>query len=405
MKIALVTAFPRNPAAPSGGVESVSVNLVKALAVAGGLEVHVITTDRGSDQTQTQSWSGATIHRLAAGNGSLLTYSVGRGRRQVQEYLRHLAPDVVHAHDTYGIMVRGLALPRVFTVHGFIHEDTKSRGGMAAWMRSRLWRRAEIAGWADQPHIISISPFVRERLRHFVRGEIHDIENPLAEEFFDIQPVGRAATIFSAAGIRRLKNTLGLVKAFAILSQSLPQARLRLAGPVVEPDYAREIGEFIQANGLTEKVTLLGSLNAEAVRHELGGAAVFALVSLLENAPMCIAEAMAAGLPVVASNRSGIPYMVRDGETGFLVDETNPAGIAQALNALLTDAPLRAKMGASARKAAMERFHPRPVATETIAVYQRAVATFAGGAQPQSLWEPPRNSQGLGQSILLRVRN
>lgn len=373
MKAAIVTAFPRDPSRPQGGVEAVSVNLVRALARQSNLEVHVITTDRECARVSESTWSGAHIHRLPQSNTRLLRYAVGEGRKQIQDFLRQLRPDVVHAHDTYGLMVRGLALPRVFTVHGFIHEDTRYDSGRLARLRAWMWRRAETRAWADQPHIISINPCVRAKLEGIARGEIHDIENPIGEQFFSIPRQEEAGTIFCAAVIRRLKNTLGLVKAFDIVQQRAPLARLCLAGAEGEDDYAAELRQFIANRGLANKVSMPGAISADQVRGELGRASVFALVSLQENAPMGIAEALAAGVPVVTSNRCGMPHMVRDGETGFLVDPLRPEDIAAKLERLVQDSALRARMGANARQFASERFHPDRVAEKTLAVYQQAV--------------------------------
>ena len=60
-----------------------------------------------------------------------------------------LAPDVVHSHDVYGLMVKGLRVPRVFTIHGFIHADTLVSGSRLARLRSWIWRFFEVAGWRD----------------------------------------------------------------------------------------------------------------------------------------------------------------------------------------------------------------------------------------------------------------
>jgi glycosyltransferase involved in cell wall biosynthesis len=105
-------------------------------------------------------------------------------------------------------------------------------------------------------------------------------------------------------------------------------------------------------------------------------AAVFTLVSLEENSPMGIEEAMAAGMPVVTSNRCGMPYMVRDGESGFLVDPNNPDDIANRLGQLLKDDELRRSMGAKGREIALDRFHPAKVAARTLEVYMRSVRDF-----------------------------
>jgi glycosyltransferase involved in cell wall biosynthesis len=145
---------------------------------------------------------------------------------------------------------------------------------------------------------------------------------------------------------------------------------------VREADYGREVTLAVAAGGLGDRVDLLGPLPSEGVRDELARAAVFALVSLEENAPMGIAEAMAAGVPVIASDRCGMPYMVRHGETGFLVDPLDVEELAARLAALLGDPGRRRRMGELARRLARDRFHPEVVARRTLDVYRDAV----GGA-------------------------
>jgi glycosyltransferase involved in cell wall biosynthesis len=374
LKIAVLIAFPADPRRPQGGVEAVSVSLVKGLAKIPELDVHVVTLNQALTQKNTVPWEGATIHRLPSPSGPLLAYAVGKGKRQIQEYLNQLKPDVVHAHDTFGIMVKGLAKARVFTVHGFIHEDTRYARGRFSWLRSKLWRRVETAAWADQPHIISISPYVRERMQGVARGVIHDIENPIAYECFAVARQEQEGTIFCAAGVAKRKNTLGLVRAFEILSRKNPDARLRWAGPVVDSAYENSVRRFIEEHGLTGKVTLLGPVSSEQIRAELAQASVFALVSFEEGAPMGIAEAMAAGVPVVTSNRCGMPYMVRDGESGFLVNPNDPADIAGRIEEILCDKTLRASMGRRSAEMALDHFHPDQVAARTLAVYKRAAS-------------------------------
>lgn len=373
MKVAMACWFPRDPEHPQGGVEAVAVVLARALARRNWLEVHVITVDRQAVEPERQQWSGITIHRLPQGRGPLIRFACGGGGRMLRSYLRDLKPDVVHSHDTFGIMTRGLDLPRVFTVHGFIHQDTLYQNWKAARIRSALWKHVELMAWSEQPHIISISPYVRERLGGIARGTIHDIENPVGESCFEIAQREDPGRIFSAAVIHPRKNTFGLAQAVADLPGGM-SATLRLAGPVTDRSYGCRIDALIRDRDLAGRIRLLGCLGAGAVRGELEQAAVFALVSREEGAPMGIAEAMAAGVPVLASNRCGMPYMVRDGETGLLVDEEDVGDISRNLERLLSDPVLRARMGRAARLFAEDRFHPDKVAERTIRVYQQAVA-------------------------------
>jgi glycosyltransferase involved in cell wall biosynthesis len=370
MRIALATWFPRDPSAPHGGVEAVSVNLTKALARAAGTEVHAITFDKEIATPECQRWEGATIHRLPQPAGSLLAFVLGQGRLRLRERLHELRPDVVHAHDTYGMMTRGLNMPRIFTIHGFIHEDTRFKGGWKNRVRAALWRREELATWAEQPHLVAISPYVRERLRGIARGVIHDIENPIDAACFGIPRNEESGRVFCAAVICRRKNQQALVDTVARLRRD-SGVKLRLAGPIGEIDYVNALRVSIRDREVADRVELLGSLSGAVVRQELAMAAVFALCSFEEGAPMGIAEAMAAGVPILTSNRCGMPYMVRDSESGFLIDPHRPEQIAERLEQLLEDGDLRQRMAQAARRFAEDRFHPNRVATRTLAVYAR----------------------------------
>jgi len=182
----------------------------------------------------------------------------------------------------------------------------------------------------------------------------------------------------------RRKNTLGLVEAFATVRRAGFEARLRLAGGVTEPDYERTVKARIAQLGLESRVDWLGKLDVAAVERELSRASIFVLVSREENSPLGIEEAMAAGVPVVTSNRCGMPYMVGHGETGFMVDPENPREIAGRLCELLSDRAQRQAMGRTAKAVARSRFHPAAVAARTRAVYLQAV----GSREPKGALQP-----------------
>lgn len=352
-------------------MEAVSVHLIQALGRVPGLDVHVLTTSR-RPRAESVTWEGTTVHHLPAGGGFTLLNAVLWGRRIVSQAIARLAPDVVHAHDTFGLMAARVARPRVLTIHGFIYADTALAGGLTARARSRVWEHFETAAWAQYPHVISISPYVRERLRGRTSAVVHDVENPVGLTFFSRVTRPDPATIFSAAVISRRKNTLVLIEALALLHHRGVRPRLRLAGSVKEPEYLAQVRARIASAGLADAVTFIQGLSGDAVAGELERATVFALASLEENAPVGIQEAMAVGVPVLASNRCGMPYQVADGVTGFLIDPEDPRQVADRLERLLRDPGECARMGAAARAAAQGRFHPDVVARQTIEVYQAA---------------------------------
>lgn len=387
MRVAIVTAFPEDPETPRGGVEAVSATLVRALRAQGGVDLHVLTVRGSAAAPRSEVWDGVPITVLPRTGRSTLTSAIGSDRRVVQRWLREFEPDVVHAHDTFGMMVDRLEMPRVLTIHGFIHEDTRVSGRRFARARAVAWRHFETRTWAAFPHIISISPYVRDRLTGIARGTIHDIDNPIADSCFSIaRRDSTTPTIFSAAVISRRKNTLGLIESVRLLRDRGVRVQLRLGGATVEPEYRTAVDAAINAGNLAGIVTVLGPLTTAAVRDELAAADAFALVSREENAPLSIEEAMAAGVPVVTSNRCGMPYMVQEGITGWLVNPEDPAEIADRLARVLASAEQRRAMGEQARVVARERFHPARVAAKTVDVYRIAASQPVGRAAAASAY-------------------
>jgi len=98
---------------------------------------------------------------------------------------------------------------------------------------------------------------------------------------------------------------------------------------------------------------------------------VYALPSRGDNLPVSILEAMAAGLPVVATRVGGIPELVVDGETGFLVDRDDARGLAEALDRLAGDTDERLNMGAKAAERARAEFSAAGIAARMIGLYER----------------------------------
>lgn len=380
MRVVLHSRFPADPQRPRGGVEAVTVVLVRALARLPDLDVHVVTLERKRSARAVERCGEATIHRLPTSRWpQMMDILVGPGRRSLVRYVLSLEPDIVHSHETHGLALYDLPVPHVFTVHGFDHANLLADEARAARLRSALWRRIERHGFGRHRHIISISPYVRQMLTPLTRATIYDIDNPIDEAFFAVDRRAEPGRVLCVGWVIPRKNTLGALRAFSRVVAAGADARLVIAGTPKEQDYYQQVLDFIAANRLNERVELLGHIGHEELREQLSRAAVFLLASRQENSPMAIAEAMAVGVPVVASNRCGMPYMIEEGRSGFLVEPEDDGQIADRLRRLLNDASAAEQMGKRGREIALARFHPDAVARRTREVYQRVIA---GSARP-----------------------
>jgi len=372
LKVAIFSRYPSDSEHPRGGVESVAVVLVKALAQLGDLDVHVVTLEKTRTQVARERHGDITVHRLPGSHWpQMLDIFAGPGRRCLVNYVMSLRPDVLHTHETYGLALGSISIPHVFTVHGFDHANLVADSAKHAWLRSRLWKYAERRGLSSQKHIISITPYVRAMIEANTSANIYDIDNPVDERFFEIPRHPEPGRILCVGWINERKNTLGSIEAFSRIAGSYPSARLVIAGAPKEQEYFSLIKQSIHRHAIEDRVEMPGHINHVDLKQELARASVFLLPSRQENSPMAIAEAMAAGIPAIASNRCGMPYMIQEGRTGFLVDPESTEQIADRLARLMDSEEVCQDMGQAARRVAIDRFHPRTVAEKTRAVYRR----------------------------------
>ncbi|MBW7992319.1 MAG: glycosyltransferase family 4 protein [Planctomycetes bacterium] len=372
LKIAIFSRYPSDSRCPKGGVESVTVVLVKALAQLDDLDVHIITLEQKRTKISVEQDGDVTVHKLPGSRWpQILDIFVGPGKKQLVSYIKDLKPDILHTHETYGLGLGTFSIPHVFTVHGFDHANIIADSAKFGWLRSKLWKRMERRGLAAQKHIISITPYVRKMIEPLTGANIYDIDNPVDERFFNIKHQPEPGRILCVGWISERKNTLGAVEAFAAVTGRYAQAQLVIAGEPKEAEYYNRVKRCIDNNRLGNRVELLGHINHTQLEQELARTSVFFLPSRQENSPMAIAEAMATGIPIIASNRCGMPYMISEGKTGFLIDPESTDQITQRLIQLVGSQQLCQQIGLAGRHMALERFHPNAVALRTKAVYEK----------------------------------
>lgn len=161
------------------------------------------------------------------------------------------------------------------------------------------------------------------------------------------------------------KGVPQLLSAIALVRQHVPGVKLILCGNGNVDMFAMQADEL----GLSGLVSFPGWVVGEEKTRILSEAAVLALPSYHEGLPMTILEAMAAGVPVVATDVGSVSEAVEDGSEGFLVQPGDVLGLATALERILMDPSLRQKMGRAAHQKAVEKFEDRKIVARLSGLY------------------------------------
>ncbi|MGD9942297.1 MAG: glycosyltransferase family 4 protein [Burkholderiaceae bacterium] len=180
----------------------------------------------------------------------------------------------------------------------------------------------------------------------------------------------RSATVLLGLGrLGRGKGTYDLLDAMAELVKRWPQVQLRLGGDG-ELDAVRA---RIRELRLERNVTLLGWVGPDDKARELANAAVYVLPSYREGLPMSVLEAMAGGLPVVATTVGGIPDAIDDGIEGLLLPPGDVAALVRAIASLLAAPDKAGEMGEAARRRALRMFSAQAVVPCVESLYGRVI--------------------------------
>lgn len=384
MKILLASV--RYPPAP-GGAETHVAALAEGFARRGH-EVEVHTSDLHTEypfvhREQPAQMAGVAIHRheakRLAGAWTIMP--------TLPRALREAEYDVLHAHSYgyYHTVVSARAAARagrsfVFTPH--FHPPWSMEGGAG--------RRALRAAFdptlgryvvSRAARVIGVSSGEMAVMQRHVAvdaAKVRIIPNGFHAAQFRPRPDGAAARarlgvpadaplVVFAGRLASNKGLQHLVPAFARVAKELRAARLVVAGE--DQGWGARVRQMAAELRVGDKVTLAGHQAAEGYAQTLAAADAFVLPSEWEAFGIVLAEAMACGVPCVATRVGGAPDVVQDGVTGRLVGYGDEAALADALLALLRDRDAARRMGAAGQARAFAEFSWDAVVERTLALY------------------------------------
>lgn len=332
-----------------------------------GHEVILMTGSVGKMDAYARNLDIKTIH-LRHLIRSINPYHDLLGVIELVNYFRQLKPDVVASHSSKaGILVRiaawWLNIPNTFTVHGWAFAEGSSFGvrkiyqlieKVIGWISCKIIVIAE----SDRQYALKLNVVNADKMRLIYHG----IRPPLLTEM----PYQKASTLFTmvmSARFQKQKDHDTLIDSLVPL-KDLPWQLFFLGdGELLS------VAKFKVARlGLEKKIHFEGAV--DNVSEYLQRADIFLLITNWEGLPLSILEAMACGLPVIATDVAGIKEEVWQNENGFLVPRKGVVEITNAVKTLYFDEGLRTKMGQKSKEIFNLRFRKDLMTKNTFELYQ-----------------------------------
>jgi phosphatidylinositol alpha-mannosyltransferase len=312
---------------------------------------------------------------------------------KIKEVLAREKFDIVHLHEPFMPMLCSAVLRFSDTVNiGTFHACHGSPGYNFGWPLSKLMlrrRRCKLAGR------IAVSRVAMNYACKYIPGQYDIIPNGIDLTHFSnsVSPIeefcdGKLNILF----VGRLEKRKGLdylLKAYRCLKKDFPNCRLIVVGPGTR--FRRKYEKFVRRNDITD-VVFRGMVSYDELPRYYKTADIFCSPATGgESFGIVLLEAMALGKPVVATNIEGYAGVITSGKEGLLVSPENEVALARSLMSLLTDEPLRQRMGERGLVTARE--HSWEKVARRIADYYTRILETSGGRQP------PAECKALSASV------
>jgi len=352
-----------------GGAERELVTFLEA-AHSCRFEFQVICLASGGEfRADVEQFSGSAV--LTPPTASKL------GRlRWMWRTLRSLNPALVHCWNLFPILYIPPSHWRSYPLIGFLQciPSQWPAGILTKRVLRRLVRVPEglvsnSSAALDELALLGIPTGPSVVVRNGVRSSFFD--GSAGEEFNRIS--GQDTVLIGLGRLIDRKRADWMIRALAILRKERLPLSLWLVGDGAERVSLAHLAEEL---GVESKVVFWGNRND--VPDLLSAADIMVHCAWAEGLPNAVQEAMAAGLPIVASRTSGIPEIVEDSVEGILFDPDDFNGFVGSLRKLVSDADLQVRMGSAARKKAQRDFSPETMAIMMIEFYETILGSWSG---------------------------
>lgn len=296
-----------------------------------------------------------------------------RADHQIREILQKFSPDIAHFHGVRGGWIGRLAarklpkIKKIYTEHLWTKYYHLSN---SAYEKFQLNGLKFMDRWTDKTIAVSDAVYNFLLSQGFDKSKIVIVPNGIRPEFLKVtkikKPKEAPLVIGSVGSLNQLKNYRNMILAVARAKEKLPELDFHYQ-IIGEGPLKKQLESLVKRKKIENIIHFLGRVDSVIERYQ--HFSVFLSASFSESFGLAVAEAMAVGISVVASNITSLKSLVGQ-KCGILVNPYRPNEIAEALVKLLTDEGLRTRLGDCGKKRIGRNFSEKQMVGKTIKVYQ-----------------------------------
>lgn len=363
-----------------GGSETQALNLSRKLQEM-GIKLFVLTRRTLKEMAPYEEVRGIRVYRVLPNGTGLPTLLMASFSFAWFLFEKRNDYDIIHCHgmgwagpvsSLMGMLLRKKTIVKVATA-GDISGKIAGKKEIPQWInaiRLTLLKRASglICISYEIADELRKKGFPEKRLVHIANGV--DIERfALRDEKRKLLPQDKLNIIFSGRLVYR-KGIDVLLEAFKRIVTHYPQTHLHILGSAklqMGDEYEDKLRGFVRDNNLKDAVTFHGDM--DNVEDYLKEADIFAFPSRHEGLPNALLEAMACGLPVVATSIGGIVDVIKNGENGILVEPDDVDGLCKEITGMINSTDLRERLGKAARNTVEKGYSLEAIAGKYLELY------------------------------------
>lgn len=282
--------------------------------------------------------------------------------------------DLVHVHSPLVPPIT-TTLPVVTTVHTAMRVDSRYHEVVDPYSLAEKMQSMYFSPYVESKllrlstTVTAVSPSIAAELREYGMdpGRVKITWNGVDEKlFFPSCRKGKEYVLYTGV-LRARKGLFDLIKCARLVADECPDVEFIICG---SGSLLSKLRVEARRTGLQQQITFLGHVNRRKLIQTYQNATIHVIPSIYEGLPTVLLEAMACGLPVVATNIGGNRDVISSGVDGFLVPPRSPEDMARMIRMLLEGESLRAKIGKAARETILLRYTWDKIVDNFMAVYE-----------------------------------